>query len=140
MSVHIHTARAWFARALLLVPALPLLNWVWAPESTNFKLVQVSGLMTCADRPLRGSIFFVRVEEGGTDAVGLANGDGSFQLYFNGRRDSPGAEPGTYRVFVRPRVPEQTEALVDRKYLNPGTSDLVVLVRQDWNHFHFDLR
>jgi hypothetical protein len=140
MSVHIHTVRAWCARVFLAIPAPLLLCWVWAPESRDFKLAQVSGRVTCADRPLRGWIVFVRAEEGGTDALGLTNDDGSFELYANGQRDRRGAVPGAYRVFVRPRVPDQTESLVDSKYLGPGTTDLLVQVGPDWNHFRFDLR
>jgi hypothetical protein len=139
MSVHIHAVRTWCARAFLLVPTPLLLSWVWAPESKDFKLVQVSGQVTCTDQPFSGTIFFVPVDEGGTDASGLANRDGSFQLYANGRWDQPGALPGTYRVFVRPRVSDQTESLVDRKYLNPGTTDLLVNVGSDWNYVHLDL-
>jgi hypothetical protein len=123
----------------LALPAPLLLSWVWAPESRDFQLAQVSGRVTCADRPFRGSIIFVRVEEGGTHAIGLTNDDGSFELYANGQLDQRGAVPGEYRVYVRPSVPDQADPLVDSKYLEAGTTDLVVLVGPDWNHFRFDL-
>jgi hypothetical protein len=139
MSVHIHTMRIWCARVFLVLSAPLLLTWVWAPESGEFKLAQVSGRVTCADTPFRGWIIFVRVEQGGTDAIGLTNSEGSFELHANGRRDQRGAVPGEYRVYVRPRAPDQAEPLVDSKYLEPATTDLVVLVGPDWNHFRFDL-
>jgi len=123
----------------MLVPAALLLGWALAPGSTNFELAQVSGRVTCADRPFSGVIYFLPDQESGPFARGPVNPDGSFQLYVNGRSDQRGAVPGTYRVFVRPRVSGKTGSRVDSKYQDPRTTDLLVHVGPDWNYIRFNL-
>ena len=123
----------------MLVPAALLLGWALAPGSTNFELAQVSGRVTCADRPFSGVIYFLPDREGGPHAMGPVNLDGSFQLYVNGRSDRRGAVPGTYRVFVHPRVPDETGSRVDSKYQDPRTTDLLVHVGPDWNYVRVNL-
>ena len=139
MSVHIHTARHWCASAFLLVPAPLLLGWAMAPGSTEPELAQVSGQVTCADHPVTGTIYFLSDRGGTTHAVGSVKPDGSFQLYMNGLRGRRGAVPGTYRVVVRPRVPDKTGSRVDSKYRDPRTTDLRVHVGPDWNYVRFNL-
>jgi hypothetical protein len=139
MSVHIHTMRHWCALALVLVPAPLLLGWALVPKSTNSKLAQVSGQVTCADQPFSGMICFLPEDEGRPNAWGLVNSDGSFQLYVDGHGDWPGAVPGTYRVVVRPCVPDKTGSRVDSKYRDARTTDLLVHVGPDWNYLRFNL-
>jgi hypothetical protein len=139
MSVHTHTLRDWCAYALLLVPAPLLLGWVWAPASRDFEVAQVSGQVTCANQPFSGAIYFLPVEEGGTDATGPVNRDGSFQVYAHGIRNQPGAVPGTYRVVVRPLVADQAGSRVDSKYQDSRTTDLLVHVGPGWNDIRFNL-
>ncbi len=140
MSVHTHTMRNWFAEALVLLPVLLLLSWAWAPPSKDLALARVSGQVTCADRPISGSIYFLPDDERRPVAVGIVNPDGSFQLYLNGRRDRRGALPGTYRVVVRPRVSDKTAPRVDSKYQDAHTTNLLVHVKPDWNHVRLTLQ
>jgi hypothetical protein len=139
MSVHIHTARHWCASAFLLVPAPLLLGWAMAPGSTEPELAQVSGQVTCADHPVTGTIYFISDQGGAAHAVGSMRPDGSFQLYMYGILDRRGAVPGTYRVVVRPRVPDRTGSCVDSKYQDARTTDLLVPVGPDWNYVRLSL-
>jgi hypothetical protein len=110
-----------------------------APGSKDSELAQVSGQVTCADHPVPGTIYFMSDQGGDPFAVGPVKPDGSFQLYMNGLRDRRGAAPGTYRVVVRPRVPDQTGSSVDSKYQDPRTTDLLVHVGPDWNYVRLNL-
>ena len=139
MSVHIHTMRHWCARAFLLVPAPLLLGWAMAPGSKDSELAQVSGQVTCADHPVTGTIYFISDQGGDPFAVGPVKPDGSFQLYMYGIRARRGAVPDTYRVVVRPRVPDQTRSRVDSKYQDYRTTDLLVPVGPDWNYVRLTL-
>jgi hypothetical protein len=109
------------------------------PGSKDFEVAQVSGRVTCADQPFSGAIYFMPDDKGGLNATGPVNPDGSFQLYVNGELDRRGAVPGTYRVVVRPRVPDKTGSRVDSKYRDPRTTDLRVHVGPDWNYVRFNL-
>jgi hypothetical protein len=140
MPVHIHAVRNWCANGFLLVPALVLLGWALAPGSKDSGPAQVSGRVTYAGQPVSGSIYFLPEDEGGSSAIGPVNPDGSFQLYVNGDWDRRGAVPGTYRVVLRPRVPNQTASHVDSKYQDAHTSDLLVHVWPDWNELRLNLR
>jgi hypothetical protein len=139
MLVHIHTMRNWCATALVLVPAPLLLGWASTPESKDLRLVQVSGRVTCNDRPFRGTIHFLPEAKGVAHAMGPVKPDGSFQLYVNGRTDLSGAVPGTYRVVLQPRIPDMAGSCVDGKYRDSRTTDLVVHVGPDWNYVRVDL-
>jgi hypothetical protein len=139
MSVHMHTMRAYCARALVLVPAPFLLGWAMVPESKNSELAQVSGRVTCADQPFAGLIFFLPDQQGGPNASGPLKPDGSFELFFNGRWDQRGAMPGIYRVVVRPFILDKSGSRVDSKFQDPRTTELRVNVGPDWNYVRFDL-
>jgi hypothetical protein len=104
------------------------------------ELAQVSGRVTSANQPFSGAIYFQSEVDGGTSAMGLLDRDGSFQLCVNGQRDRPGALPGTYRVFVRPRDSDQTGPRIDSKYQDPRTTDVLVEVRPDWNYVGLNLQ
>jgi hypothetical protein len=78
MLVHIHTMRNWCATALVLVPAPLLLGWASTPESKDLRLVQVSGRVTCNDRPFRGTIHFLPEAKGVAHAMGPVKPGGSF--------------------------------------------------------------
>jgi hypothetical protein len=71
--------------------------------------------------------------------MGPVNPDGSFQLYVNGEWGRRGAEPGTYRVFVRAPVRDKTGSRLDSKYQDRRTTDLLVHVGPDWNYLRFNL-
>jgi hypothetical protein len=139
MSVHIHTARDHCASALVSVPALLLLGWGLAPEPKDFKLVQVSGRVTCADQPLSGAINFVSDDVGRPDATGLVNPDGSFRMYVNGEGHRQGVLPGTYRVVVHSGVLDKTGSRVDSKFQDPRTTDLLVHIERNWNYVRVNL-
>ena len=139
MSVPIHTTRDYCANALVLVPALLLLGWGLAPEPKDFKLVQVSGRVTCADQPFSGAISFLSDDVRRPSATGLVNPDGSFRLHFNGDRHLRGVVPGTYRVVVHPSVLDKTGSRVDSKFQDPRTTDLLVHVERNWNYVRVNL-
>ena len=139
MSVPIHTMRDYCASALVLVPALLLLGWGFAPESKDFELAQVSGRVTCADQPLRGAIYFLSDDVGRPSAMGPVKPDGSFQLYVNGDRYLRGAVPGTYRVVVFPGVLDKAGPRVDSKFQHPRTTNLLVHVDRNWNYVRVNL-
>jgi hypothetical protein len=140
MSIHIHTVRNWCAKALVLVPAPFVIGWASKPGSPGVELAQVSGQVACADRPVGAMIDFLPADGRGPVGSGYSRPDGSFQLYVNGRRDRRGAVPGTYRVVVVPYASDPAGSVVDRKYLHPHTTDLVVHIAPGWNHVCLNLQ
>jgi hypothetical protein len=67
----------------------------------------VHGHVSVAGAPLTHAIVYF-VPNGGPQAQGVLDADGSYQLATPGR--SGGAAPGTYRVYFAPTISDQDEA------------------------------
>jgi hypothetical protein len=104
-------------------------------------LAPVVGQVSCADYPASEmAVFFEPVDSKQLYASGRVLPDGSFRhLYTNGCPEYEGVMPGRYRVFFSPINPAKPRPPIDRKYLGPGTSDLLVNVERDWNCVSFSL-
>jgi len=136
-----HTLRHYTSVALGLTAAVIVLRWAGAPPPRDLELAPVTGQVTCADRPAGELVvFFEPVDEKHRFAVGRVNADGSFRhLYTNSSLRYEGVMPGRYRVFFHPLRPSHPGPSMDRKYLAPGTTDLLVDVERDWNYVTFSL-
>jgi hypothetical protein len=143
MSVHIHTMRSYCAGALCLIPALAVipLGGAYEPRWGEFELAAVTGRVTCGGRPLNGmaTIHFLAADDHRFDAYGWLNPDGSFRLQTWSNLSGEGIVPGKYRVYFDTSCSAAVESLVDRKYQDPRTSDLLVQVGPPWNDFLFSL-
>jgi hypothetical protein len=134
--MHNHTLRHYTSVALGLTAAVIVLQWAGAPPPKDLELAPVTGQVTYAHLPAVGMVvFFEPVDDKHRFAVGRVQADGSFRhLYTNSSLRYEGVMPGRYRVFFSPLGPVVSAPSMDRKYLTPGTSDLLVDVERDWNY------
>jgi hypothetical protein len=106
--------------------------------------------VTVDDEPLaHGLVIFypdaARGNHSPSEPRGRTDKQGAYQLHTDGRK---GVAPGWYRVAVVPQQPDpgtkaagpKTGVPFDRRYENPATSQLEVLVAADSDGTGFDFR
>lgn len=139
MPVHIHTMRAWCAAALGVALTAILLNWAYSPAQ-EFRLVPVTGRVTCGDHSLGGMcVMFEEDAPSGFTAFAEIRPDGSFRMHPWGDFDRDGVKPGTYRVRFIGHPLAQGAAPVAPKYQSSTTSGLLVHVGPAWSDVVFTL-
>jgi hypothetical protein len=110
---------------------------------------KVSGKVTYNGKPVpKGTITFVSTKEGGRNAVGSIETDGSYRVQTEQPGD--GAILGDYKVTVYahdeavldyiPPKPVEPKILSPTKYENPNTTDLKATVQRGSNTINFDLK
>jgi hypothetical protein len=110
---------------------------------------RVSGKVTYNGKPVpKGTITFVPVAQGGRNAVGTLETDGSYRLQTEQPGD--GAILGEYKVTIYahdeqvldyiPAKPVAPKILAPTKYENPNTTDLKATVQRGSNTKDFELK
>lgn len=134
MSIHLHRTRQWAAWILTATAVSPFALCFASTEWKGVALSPVTGRVMISGRPVNDMT--ICLDSGGVHcAFGSLDADGTFQLS-NMRWVDGGAEPGRYHahLYTRAGGPE-----IPTKYRNPETSDIVIDVAADWNHFRIDL-